>query len=168
MITSCISVPCVLKVVIWQLSDVDIPQLSASGILLGGSCFSWTDRFQFSSTSSPFSSFFDASGLEQLILFGDKLPSSTSHVVKQRAELQSIPLDVEDLWIQRFNTAGITEYSFNAFQSLKSLVIGNNLFWTVTRFELSNLPSLESIDVGAWCFVTTPSFSLTGLFDWLE
>ena len=86
----------------------------------------------------------------------------TSHVVKSRTELDTLPLDMEDLWIGRFDTTGITEYSFSAFQSLRSLVIGNSIFWEVTSFELSNLPSLQSIDIGR-SFRYALSFSLTGL-----
>ena len=106
----------------------------------------------------------DATGLENYLCFGDKTPSSTSHVVKSRTELDTLPLDVEDLWIGRFDTTGITEYSFSAFQSLRSLVIGNSIFWEVTSFELSNLPSLQSIDIGETCFLYAPSFSLASLF----
>ena len=34
-------------------------------------------------------------------------------------------------------------------------------------FELNNLPSLQSIDMGDYCFFLAPSFSLTGLIDGL-
>ena len=112
-----------------------------------------------------FSSSFDAPGLENYISFGDKTPSSTSYVVKNRASLNSIPLNVEDLWIGCFDTTGLTDYSFNRFQSLQSLVIGNGVFWGVTSFELGSLPSLQSIEIGNWCFWYASSFSLTGLID---
>ena len=108
---------------------------------------------------------FDAPGLEYYLSFGGKLPSSTSCVVKNRTQLDSIPMEVEDLWIGRFDTTGLTEYSFNAFQSIQSLVIGNGTFWTVTSFELSNLSQLQSIDIGDYCFWCVPSFSLIGLID---
>ena len=72
---------------------------------------------------------------------------------------------MEDLWIGLFDTEGITEVSFNVFQSLQSLVIGNSLFRTVTSFEIKNLPSLHSVEVGARCFCTTSSFSLSGLIE---
>ena len=95
---------------------------------------------------------FDATGLEYYISFGDRTPSSTSHIVRNRTELDSIPLNVEDLWIGRFDTSGITEFSFNTFQSLGSLIIGNGIFWTVASFELSNLPSLQSVNLGYAAF----------------
>ena len=145
--------------------DLDIPQLSSSGIQFGNICFLYTYSLQSSSIHSPISSQFDASGLEDYISFGDKTPSSTSYVVMNRTSLNSIPLDVEDLWIGRFDTTGLTDYSFNRFQSLKSLVIGNGVFWGVTSFELGSLPSLQSIDIGDWCFFYAPSFSLTGLVE---
>ena len=79
--------------------------------------------------------------------------------------LESIPLDVEDLWIGCFDTSGLTEFSFDRYLSLKSLVLGSNTFWNVTQFELNGLPSLQSIDIDGFRYV--PSFSLTGLIDGL-
>ena len=150
---------------IWLLIELDIPQLSSSGIDFGSYCFYYTYSLQSSSTHSPISSPFDATGLETYISFGDKIPSSTSCVVRNRTQLDSIPSNVEDLWIGRSDTSGIIQYSFNAFQSIQSLVIGNGVFWEVTSFELSNLPSLQSIGIGESCFYYAPSFSLTGLVD---
>ena len=66
--------------------------------------------------------------------------------------MNSIPLNVEDLWIGRFDTTGMSVFSFNTFQSLESLVIGNGIFWEVTSFELSNLPQLQSVILGIWAF----------------
>ena len=137
---------------IWLLIELDIPQLSSNGIKFSGGCFYYTYSLQSSSTHSPISSSFDATGLENYISFGDKTPSATSYVVKNRTELDSIPLNVEDLWIGRFDTTGIIEFPFNRFQSLKSLVIGNGVFWGVTSFELSNLPQLQSVKLGMCAF----------------
>ena len=51
---------------------------------------------------------------------------------------------------------------------LKSIQIGQYSFNDYHSFELNNLPSLQSIDMGAWyCFEYAPSFSLTGLIDGL-
>ena len=149
--------------------DVDIPQLSFDGIqfvtcMLGGH-FEHTYSLESSSTLSPISSSFDAAGMEEYISFGEKTPLSTSHVVRNRTELDSIPSDVRDLWIGLFDTSGIIDYSFNCFQSLQSLVIGNGLFWGLTSFALVNLPSLQSIDIGQRSFFWTASFSLTGCVD---
>ena len=144
--------------------ELDIPQLSEE-IQLDNSCFYFTYSLQYSSIHSLISSSFDATGLENYISFGDNTPSSTSCVVKNRTSLNSIPLNVEDLWIGRFDTSGITEFSFNTFQSLESLTISNGIFWEVTSFELNNLPSLQSIDIGHCCFYCASSFSLTGLID---
>ena len=150
---------------IWLLIEVDIPQLSSDGIQLSDYCFYFTYSLQSSSIHSLISSSFDAIGLENYISFGDKTPSSTSYVVKNRASLNSITLNVEDLWIGRFDISGLTKFPFNRFQSLKSLVIGNDIFWEATSFESNNLPSLQSIDFGKWCFRWAQSFSLTGLID---
>ena len=141
--------------------EVDIPQLESSGIQFvtdsyyGVTSFSYTYSLQSSSIHSLISSSFDATSLEYYISFGDKTPSSTSYVVKNRASLNSIPLDVEDLWIGRFDTTGIIEFSFNTFQLLKSLTISRYMFMEVTSFELSNLPQLQSVTLGNeafyWC-----------------
>ena len=49
---------------------------------------------------------------------------------------------------------------------LKSIQIDES-FDDYHSFELNNLPSLQSIDIGGWCFYYAPSFSLTGLIDGL-
>ena len=151
----------------WCLMDVDIPQLSSDGIYFGFRCFYRTYSLQSSSTHSPLSSSFDASALENCISFGNKTPSSTSHVVRNRIMLESIPLDVEDFWISRVDTSEVSEFSPVKSQSLKVLVIGNSLYWSVTKLELSGFPSLQSIVIGKWCFYNAPSFSLTGVIDGL-
>ena len=66
--------------------------------------------------------------------------------------LESIPLDVEDLWIGCFDTSGLTEFSFDRYLSLKSLVLGSNTFWNVTQFELNGLPQLQSVKLGECAF----------------
>ena len=48
---------------------------------------------------------------------------------------------------------------------LKSIQIGYRSFSDYHSFELNNLPSLQSICIGAWCFYWSPSFSLAGLID---
>ena len=149
----------------WCLINVDIPQLSADGIEFGNYCFSYTYSLQSSSTHSPISSSFDATGLENYINYGTMEPSSASTVVRNRTEFNSIPLDVEDLWIGRFDTSEVSEFSAKRFQSLKTLVIGNGTLWSVNRLELNNLPSLQSIDIGYSCFYYAPSLSLTSLID---
>ena len=151
----------------WCLIDVDIPQLSSNGINFDDYCFLYTYFLQSSSTHSLISSSLDAAALENYISFGNKTPSSTSHVVRNRIMLESIPLDVEDLWIGCFDTSGLTEFSFDRYLSLKSLVLGSNTFWNVTQFELNGLPQLQSIDMGENCFYWTQLFSLTGLIDGL-
>ena len=130
------------------MNNVDIPQLSSSGIKFYNFCFEYTYSLQSSSTHSSISSSFDAAALENYIRFGDKSPSSTSHVVRNRIMLESIPLDVEDLWIGCFDTSGLTEFSFDRYLSLKSLVLGSNTFWNVTQFELNGLPQLQSVKLG--------------------
>ena len=45
--------------------------------------------------------------------------------------------------------------------NLISIQIGDRSFNDYRSFELSNLPSLQSIDIGQDCFEYTPLFSLT-------
>ena len=132
--------------------DVDIPRLSSDGIKFGNFCFYYTYSLQSSSNYSPISSSFDAAALENYISFGNKTPSSTSLVVRNRIMLESIPLDVEDLWIGCCDTSGLTEFSFDRYLSLKSLVLGSNTFWNVTQFELNGLPQLQSVKLGSLAF----------------
>ena len=154
------------RVWIWCLIDVDIPQLSSDGIQFGV-CFWYTYSLQPISTHSPISSSFDASALENYLNFGKQEPTVSSTVIRNRTELNSIPLDVEDLWIGRFDTSDVSEFSPNRFQSLKTLVIGNGLFWSVNRLELNNLTSLQILYIGNGCFCYAPSFSLTSVIDGL-
>ena len=143
--------------------DVDIPRLSSNGIKFGVYCFDYTYSLQSSSTHSPISLSFDAAGLENYINFGKQEPTVSSTVIRNRTELNSIPLDVEDLWIGRFDASDMYEFLPSRFQSLKTLVIGNRLFWSVNRLELNNLPSLQSIMIGENCFRKVRVFELDGL-----
>ena len=90
-------------------------------------------------------------------------PSATSTVVRNRKELNSIPLNVEDLWIGRFDTSDVSEFLPSRFQSLKTLVIGNGLFWLVNRLRLNNLSSLQILYIGNGCFGKVRVFELDGL-----
>ena len=143
--------------------DVDIPQLSSDGIYFGDDCFYRTYSLQSSSTHSLISSSFDAAGLENYLNYGTMEPSSASTVVRNRTEFNSIPLDVEDLWIGRFDASDMYEFSPSRFQSLKTLVIGNGLFWSVNRLELNNQNSLQILYIGDYCFGKVRVFELDGL-----
>ena len=145
--------------------DVDIPRLSSDGIQLLS--FGYTYSLQSSSIHSPISSSFDATGLENYINFGKQEPTVSSTVIRNRTELNSIPLDVEDLWISHFDTSDVSEFLPSRFQSLKTLVIGNGTFWSVNRLELNNLTCLEMLYIGDYSLNRAPSFSLTGLIDGL-
>ena len=143
--------------------DVDIPQLTSDGIQFDYACFYYTYFLQSSSTHSPISSSFDAAGLENYINFGKQEPTVTSTVIRSRTEFNSIPLDVEDLWIGRFDASYMYELSPSRFQSLKTLVIGNGLFWSVNILELNNQNSLQILYIGNGCFGKVRVFELDGL-----
>ena len=70
---------------------------------------------------------------------------------------------MEDLWIGRFDASYMYELSPSRFQSLKTLVIGNGLFWSVNRLELNNQNSLQIIYIGDYCFGQLRVFELDGL-----
>ena len=148
---------------IWRLIDVDIPQLTSSGIDFDTDCFRFTYSLQSTSTHTPISSSFDAAGLENYINFGKQEPTVSSTVIRNRTELNSIPLDVEDLWIGRFDTSDVSEFTPNRFKSLKTLVIGNGTFWSVNRLELNNLTCLEMLYIGDYAFQNTGSFEMSNL-----
>ena len=143
--------------------DVDIPQLTSSGIDFDTDCFRFTYSLQSSSTHSLISSSFDAAALENYISFGKQEPTVSSTVIRNRTEFNSIPLDVEDLWIGRFDTSDVSEFLPSRFQSLKTLVIGNGLFWSVNRLELNNQNSLQILYIGNGCFGKVRVFELDGL-----
>ena len=143
--------------------DVDIPQLTSDGIKFGVYCFDFTYSLQSSSTHTSISSSFDAAALENYINFGIQEPTVSSTVIRNRTEFNSIPLDVEDLWISRFDASDMYELSPSRFQSLKTLVIGNGLFWSVNILELNNLTSLQILYIGNWCFGNVGVFELNGL-----
>ena len=141
--------------------DVDIPRLSSDGIQLLS--FGYTYSLQSSSIHSPISSSFDATGLENYINFGKQEPTVSSTVIRNRTEFNAIPLDVEDLWIGRFDASDMYEFLPSRFQSLKTLVISNGLFWFVNRLRLNNLSSLQILYIGNGCFGNVRMFELDGL-----
>ena len=143
--------------------DVDIPQLSSYGIFFGYECFYYTYSLQSSSTHPPISSSFDATGLENYLNYGTMKPSASSTVVRNRTEFNSIPLDVEDLWIGRFVASDVSEFLPSRFQSPKTLVIGDRQFWSVNRLELKNQNSLQILYIGNGCFGKVRVFELDGL-----
>ena len=48
---------------------------------------------------------------------------------------------------------------------LQSVNLGQFAFENTKSFEMSNLTSLKSIDIGRECFRYAPSFSLIGMID---
>ena len=70
---------------------------------------------------------------------------------------------MEDLWIGRFDASDMYEFLPSRFQSLKTLVIGNGLFWSVNILELNNLTSLQILYIGNGCFGKVRVFELDGL-----
>ena len=54
-------------------------------------------------------------------------------------------------------------YTISNCAHLKSIQIGDVAFGDYHIFSLTNLPSLESIDMGAYSFYHAPSFALTSM-----
>ena len=59
------------------------------------------------------------------------------------------------------------DYRIVNCSKLKSIQIGDWSFEDYNSFELNNLPSLQSIDIGVSCFKHVTPFSLAGLIDGL-
>ena len=53
--------------------------------------------------------------------------------------------------------------SLIALPQLQSIKLNNNAFQNTKSFEMSNLTSLQSIDIGQKCFNGASSFSLIGI-----
>ena len=55
--------------------------------------------------------------------------------------------------------------SLIALPQLQSIKLNNNAFQNTKSFEMSNLTSLQSIDIGQKCFNGASSFSLIGIVE---
>ena len=73
----------------------------------------------------------------------------------------------DDIWNNGVDKRSDGVYRIVSCPKLKSIRIGDYSFADYHSFELNNLPSLQSIEIGVRCFYWAPSFSLTGLIDWL-
>ena len=145
--TSGISVQWFWRVVIWLLIDVDIPQLSSSGIYFnyGYRCFSYTYSLQSSSTHSPISSSFDATALAAYIVNRSQyIPFDLSKLMGFSTDL-TIPNEC-------FNTNVVTSFLLSTIGDLKSIVIGDECFGKVRVFELDGLSELENVVIGQRSF----------------
>ena len=81
-------------------------------------------------------------------------------------ELESVVIGRESFMISSSERSDGSCRIMNC-SKLKSIQIGYKAFEDYYSFELNNLPSLQSIDIGDWCFRYAPSFSLTSLIDGL-
>ena len=80
------------------------------------------------------------------------------------SELESVVIGKKSFRISE-NKRSDGSYRIVNCPKLKYIEIGYESFSDYHSFELNNLPSLQSIDMGKWCFYWAPSFSLTGLID---
>ena len=81
-------------------------------------------------------------------------------------ELESVVVGKDSFRISE-NKRSDGSYRIVNCPKLKSIQIGYDSFWDYHSFELNNLPSLQSIDIGDYCFDWVPSLSLTSLIDGL-
>ena len=70
----------------------------------------------------------------------------------------------EEIW---YSERSDGDYRIVNCPKLKSIQIGYHSFEDYHSFELNNLPSLQTIDIGHRCLYYAPLFSLTGLIDGL-
>ena len=82
------------------------------------------------------------------------------------SELESVVIGQQSFRIDN-SERNDGDYRIVNCPKLKSIQIGYQSFSDYHSFELSNLLSLQSIDIGDYCFYWAPSFSLTGLIDGL-
>ena len=81
------------------------------------------------------------------------------------SELESVVIFFRSFWINSNERNG--SYRIVNCPKLKSIYIDGFSFQDYRTFELNNLPSLQSIDMGDRCFIWTPSFSLISVIDGL-
>ena len=68
-------------------------------------------------------------------------------MIRNQAELNGIPSDMEDLWISNFPVSGKRNLILNQQQSMKQLTIGFNALNSISKLELNGLGALESVVV---------------------
>ena len=121
------------------LIEVDIPQLSYSGIQFGYKSFQYTYSLQSSSTHSLFSSSLDAPGLELFIMSNSSYsPLDPSRLLIDNATVLNTPSDC-------LNGSNITSLSISNNGDLRRIVIENDSFGCARLFELDGLSELESV-----------------------
>ena len=109
-------------------------------------------------------------------------------MIRNQAELNGIPNDMEDLWIANFMVAKQKNLILNQQQSMKNLTIGINALNGISMMELNGLEALErvvimrgglsggsgrlrvvncanlsSIDIGEYAFIKYKNLELTNL-----
>ena len=68
-------------------------------------------------------------------------------MIRNQAELNGIPSDMEDLWIANFMVAKQKNLILNQQQSMKNLRIGINALNGITMMELNGLEALQRVIV---------------------
>ena len=82
-------------------------------------------------------------------------------------ELESVEIGQDSFRISRYKERNDGSCRIVNCPILKSIQIGDSSFDDYHSFELNNLPSLQTIDIGHRCLYYAPSFSLAGLIDGL-
>ena len=125
--------------------------------------------------------------MQDYISFGQLVPSS-SDVIRNQAELNRIPNDVEDVWIAQFPLSKQNKLVLNQQHAMKNLTIGINALNGISMLELNGLKALErvvimrgglysgsgrlrvtncakliSIDIGEYAFMKYKNLELTNL-----
>ena len=109
--------------------------------------------------------------LKQIVIGDDCFGSVRVFELNGLSELESVVIGERNFTIGKdwdtIKTSKRTDGSCRIVNcsKLKSIQIGVDSFGDYHSFELNNLPSLQSIDIGENCFLNSPLFSLTGLID---
>ena len=103
-------------------------------------------------------------GLKSIVISDECFGSVRVFELDGLSELESVVIGKKSFRISGSERSDGTCRIVNCAK-VKSIQIGYQSFADYHSFELNNLPSLQSIAIGEYCFHYAPSFSLTGLFD---
>ena len=100
--------------------------------------------------------------LKQIVIGSDCFGKVRVFELDGLSELESVVIGQKSFRISETTVRSDGDYRIVNCSKLKSIQIGYASFYDYHSFELSNLPSLQSIDISVRCFNWVPLFSLTG------
>ena len=132
---------------------IDVPPLDAEQWIIGNELYNKTSTMELTIKDYPH--------LKRIVIGNNCFKRIQVLEIENLSELESITIG-SNSFTGNDGSCRIVNCS-----KLKSIQIGDTSFYDYNSFELNGLPSLQSIDMGEYCFEYAPSFSLTGLIDGL-